>query len=227
MKFSGLHYFPLSFPVLLLLLLVAVVAIALIQLRILQYAYEKIGIQRQAVFLILLGSLLGSYVNLPVAQLRGEVVETNRIVWVYGMPYVVPAVEHWPGTVLAVNVGGALIPAGLSLYLLFKNGRIVRTLIAVAIVTGVVHLVAHPVKGMGIAVPTLIPPLVAALSALLLSPRAPAGIAYIAGSMGTLIGADLLNLSLLSGLGAPVASIGGAGTFDGVFLSGILAVLLA
>ena len=45
--------------------------------------------------------------------------------------------------------------------------------------------------------------------------------------MGTLIGADLLNLGKIHGLGAPIASIGGAGTFDGVFLSGILAVLLA
>jgi uncharacterized membrane protein len=227
MKFSSLHYFPLSLPVLLLLLLVAAIAIGLIQLRILQYAYEKIGIPRQAVFVILLCSLLGSYVNIPVAELPGEVVETNRIVWFYGMPYVVPAAEHWPGTVVAVNVGGALIPAGLSLYLLFKNGRVLRTMLAVVVVSIAVHLLAHPVKGVGIAVPTLIPPLVAALSSLLVSPRAPAAIAYIAGSMGTLIGADLLNLSLLSGLGAPVASIGGAGTFDGVFLSGILAVLLA
>ena len=47
-----------------------------------------------------------------------------------------------------------------------------------------------------------------------------------AGSMGTLIGADLLNLDKIQGLGAPVASIGGAGTFDGVFLTGIIAVLL-
>ena len=45
--------------------------------------------------------------------------------------------------------------------------------------------------------------------------------------MGTLIGADLLNLDKISGLGAPVASIGGAGTFDGIFLIGIMAVLLA
>jgi hypothetical protein len=29
------------------------------------------------------------------------------------------------------------------------------------------------------------------------------------------------------GLGAPVASIGGAGTFDGIFLTAILAVLIA
>ena len=45
--------------------------------------------------------------------------------------------------------------------------------------------------------------------------------------MGTLIGADLTNLDKVAGLGAPVASIGGAGTFDGIFLTGILAVLLA
>jgi uncharacterized membrane protein len=42
-----------------------------------------------------------------------------------------------------------------------------------------------------------------------------------------LIGADLTNLDKVRGLGAPVASIGGAGTFDGIFLTGILAVLLA
>ena len=40
-------------------------------------------------------------------------------------------------------------------------------------------------------------------------------------------GADLLNLDKIQGLGAPIASIGGAGTFDGVFLTGILAALLA
>ncbi len=52
-------------------------------------------------------------------------------------------------------------------------------------------------------------------------------LAYISGSLGTLIGADLLNLDKLQGLGAPIASIGGAGTFDGIFLTGIVAVLVA
>ena len=61
----------------------------------------------------------------------------------------------------------------------------------------------------------------------MLSWRRAAPLAYIAGSLGTLIGADLLNLGKVRGLGAPVASIGGAGTFDGVFLVGIVAVLLA
>jgi uncharacterized membrane protein len=52
-------------------------------------------------------------------------------------------------------------------------------------------------------------------------------IAYMGGVLGTLIGADLNNLGRVADLGAPVVSIGGAGTFDGVFLTGILAVLLA
>jgi uncharacterized membrane protein len=86
---------------------------------------------------------------------------------------------------------------------------------------------ATPVPGVGIAVPTFLPPILAAVTALLLSRRSAPALAYVAGTLGTLIGADLLNLPRLQGLGAPVASIGGAGTFDGVFLTGILAVLLA
>jgi uncharacterized membrane protein len=51
-------------------------------------------------------------------------------------------------------------------------------------------------------------------------------LAYVSGTLGTLIGADLTNLQDAGKFGAPVISIGGAGTFDGVFLSGIIAALL-
>jgi uncharacterized membrane protein len=98
---------------------------------------------------------------------------------------------------------------------------------SVAIVASIVHWLAQPVAGLGIAVPTFIPPLVAAGTALLISRRTAPPLAYIAGSLGTLIGGDLMNLNRLQGLGAPIASIGGAGTFDGIFLAGIVAVLLA
>jgi uncharacterized membrane protein len=67
----------------------------------------------------------------------------------------------------------------------------------------------------------------AAVVPLLLSLRQSAPLTYISGSLGTLIGADLLNLDKVQGLGAPVVSIGGAGTFDGIFLTGVLAVLFA
>ena len=118
----------------------------------------------------------------------------------------------------------ALVEIGV---LLTKNRMFGRALVAIVIVAIAVHSLAYPVRGVGIAVPWLVPPLVAAGAALLLSRRSAPSLAYIAGSLGTLIGADLLNLGKVAGLGAPIASIGGAGTFDGIFLAGILAVLLA
>jgi len=35
-----------------------------------------------------------------------------------------------------------------------------------------------------------------------------------------------MNLSKLTELNAPILSIGGAGTFDGIFLTGVIAVLM-
>ena len=87
-------------------------------------------------------------------------------------------------------------------------------------------------SGLGIATPMFIAPVAAAIAAWILTGALGMGahidaVAYVSGVIGTLVGADLLNLKRLGDLGAPVASIGGAGTFDGVFLTGIVAVLLA
>ena len=84
---------------------------------------------------------------------------------------------------------------------------------------------AHLVPGVGIAVPMMIPAVVALTIGLLLSWSHAPALAYIVGTLGTLIGADFTNLGKLTGLRAPVVSIGGAGTFDGIFLTGILAGL--
>jgi uncharacterized membrane protein len=227
MHASPMHYFPLTGPFLLILFVLFVVVIVLVQLGILEYAYAKIGIQPRYVFLLLLLSLLGSYVNIPVAQMREKQVVSNKVVTDWGVQYVVPEVEEWPQTIIAVNVGGALIPTILSIYLLIKNGLYWKGVVGVAFVAAIVNRLAHPVTGVGIAMPPLIPPLLAAGVALVLSRPAAPALAYISGSLGTLIGADLLNLGIVQGLHAPVLSIGGAGTFDGVFLTGILAVLLA
>lgn len=224
---SILHYLPLPMPFLLGLLFLAVVALLAIEFGVLTYAYEKMGISRRAVFALLLLSWLGSYVNIPVAQLPPEHVVSHGVVSFFGMHYVIPMVTEWPGTVIALNVGGAIIPTLLSLYLVFRNSLYLRALLGVAVVTLVVHWLAHPVRGVGIAVPIFVPPIIAALVAMLLSRRAAPALAYVSGSLGTLIGADLLNLDQIQGLGAPIASIGGAGTFDGIFVTGVLAVLLA
>lgn len=229
MRFSPFHFFPLAWPFLLGLVFLVGLVFALIEVGVIGYAYERIGVSRRYVFSLLALSLLGSYVNIPVAELPPERVLTDQVVNYFGMRYVVPHVEDWPRTVIAVNLGGAVVPSLLSLYLILKNRLFGRALAAVAVVVAVTHATAHPVPGVGIVVPVFVPPLVAASAALLLARKsgtAPA-LAYVAGSLGTLIGADILNLSRVQGLGAPVASIGGAGTFDGIFVAGIVAVLLA
>jgi uncharacterized membrane protein len=143
------------------------------------------------------------------------------------MRYVVPVVVSWPGTVLAVNVGGAVIPTLMSAYLVIRYQLWLKATLATAAIAFVIHSMATPVPGIGIAVPVFLPVVTTAILAFILSREYAPPLAYIGGSMGTLIGADLLNLDRISDLGAPVASIGGAGTFDGIFLTGILAVLLA
>jgi uncharacterized membrane protein len=221
------HYFPISLPFLLIIFSLVIFLLILIEVGILGYAYQKIGIQKRYAYTLLLLCLLGSYINIPVYQLPPEVIRSGGQVVFFGVPYMVPMLTRFPGNVVAVNVGGALIPTLLSIYLILKNKLFFKSLAGTAAVAVVAHLVAHPVPGVGIAVPFLIPPAAATAAALLLSrERAPA-LAFICGTLGTLIGADLLNLGKLQGLGAPVASIGGAGTFDGIFSTGILAVLLA
>jgi uncharacterized membrane protein len=176
---------------------------------------------------VLFGSLLGSYVNLPLLRLPEQRVVSREVVEMFGVPFLAPVTVDWPGTIVAINVGGAVIPILLSFYLVVRYHLWGSAAIAVAIVAFVVHRMATPVPGVGISVPTFAPPLLAAVVALVLSRRFAGPIAYVGGSIGVLVGADLLNLGVLQSLGAPVASIGGAGTFDGVFLTGVIAVLLA
>jgi uncharacterized membrane protein len=222
-----MHYLPLTVPFFALLVGAFLVVLVLIQIGILRYAFVRIGISSRAAMLLLLGSLFGSYINIPIVELPEREVQSGVEVSFFGMQYVVPAVVQWPGTVIAVNVGGAVIPGLLSLYLLFRNQMWLNGLIATAVITAIVHMLAYPVPGVGIAVPVFVAPVATALVALLLARENAAALAYVSGSLGTLIGADLLNLDTVRGLGAPVASIGGAGTFDGIFLTGIMAVLLA
>ena len=224
---SRTNFFPLALPFIVGLFLLVVALIVFFELGLIKYAYEKIGIDRRYVFTLLMGSLLGSYINIPVGEFSEERMLTDEVVSFFGMRYMIPAAHRRLKTVIAINFGGAVIPVLLSAYLIFKHGMLLRALLAVAVVTLVVYLTARPLRGIGIAVPTFVPPCVAAGTALFLSPASAPVIAYIAGTLGTLIGADLLNLRKIRGLGAPIASIGGAGTFDGIFLAGIIAVLLA
>jgi uncharacterized membrane protein len=224
---SSLHYFPLAWPFVILLAGLLGALFGLVAFRVLHFFSGSMGVGANTMFLLLVLSLLGSYVNIPVGYLPEREVTTAAQVNFFGVTYIVPVMRQWPATVIAVNLGGAVIPVLLSAYLVIKNRLYGSGLLAVALVAGVCHLLAYPVRGLGIAEPIFVPPLVTAVAALALSRRHAAPLAYVSGSLGTLIGADLLNLGKVQGLGAPIASIGGAGTFDGIFVTGLLAVLYA
>jgi len=220
-----------SYLFLAILLSLLIVVVALVFFGVLSIALEKIGFTPVAVLLILAGTLIGSFINIPLLKLQATVpvIREKTVSWL-GMTYQIPQVGYGEAvTVVAVNVGGALIPTAVCIYLLIESAAstIILSFVGVAVVALVTHLVARPVKGVGITTPVFIPPLAAAIVAVILSPGHAVTIAYVSGVLGTLIGADLSNLGKIPALGAPVASIGGGGTFDGVFLTGIIAVLLA
>ncbi|RLB83684.1 MAG: hypothetical protein DRH15_05420 [Deltaproteobacteria bacterium] len=196
------------------------------QINIIALAFTRIGIPPEYVFSALFVTLVGSFVNIPIRKIPQETMTTETRVDFFGFRYVVPVWKR-KETVLAINVGGAIVPVLISLCLLLKTGIWTRAGIATAIMTVVTYKLARPVHGVGIALPAFLPPLVAAFIAVTIGSAYVPIVAYISGTLGTLIGADLLNLEKIKDLGAPVASIGGAGTFDGIFLNGVLAVLLA
>ncbi|MBC7120131.1 MAG: DUF1614 domain-containing protein [Candidatus Methanosuratus sp.] len=193
-------------------------------------ALNDYGIGWSSFLLFLLVSLIGSSINIPVWRTQvASATPTVRYVYFFGMPYPVPSVERRIlERILSINLGGAIMPSLLSAYLLFANpGAVAPSLIATAVVSLVVYFIAKPVSGVGIVTPMFIPPLVAAVSALVFGIQYSVVVAYVSGTLGTLIGADLLHLKDIRSMGAGNMSIGGAGTFDGIFLTGLLAVLLA
>lgn len=234
-----LFYIPFSLAFLLLLIIFMTFGLSFLFFGVIISAFTKIGFSIGHAFLILILSLLGSGINIPVATLRSDTpVVRDTYVRVFGVAYRVPVRRVTRNeTTIAVNVGGAVIPVLISAYLLMRfPSSLLLAGAGVLIVSIITYSVARPIRGIGIATPALVPPLAAALAAILLTsvihiPDCPVDqcrvvTAYAGGVLGTLIGADLLNLGKIKNLGAPVASIGGAGTFDGIFLSGFIALLL-
>lgn len=205
---------------------------AVVQLGALTIAFDKLGLSPGSAWLLLLASLFGSAVNLPLFTIAAQPPSPDFVPLPLhgggGRLLRVPPRAFTGRTLIAVNVGGCLIPIGFSLYLLIHHplpwGQVAG---AVAAVTVVSRLISRPIPGLGIGMPVFVAPLAAALVALLINPEASAPLAYIGGTLGVLLGADLLRLKDIRRLGTPFASIGGAGTFDGIFITGVVAVLLA
>lgn len=223
-----MFFFPMVIFIIILFFFLLIFLFAFLQIGMIGLAFSRLGLPPEYLFGILLATFFGSYINIPVGTLEGGTFVDEKEVKFFGLPYPVAPQYRPHKTVIAINLGGAVIPLIISTYLLVKMTNVIPALLATLIVSLLVNRFARPIKGIGIGIPALIPPLFAALCAYILAPeemRAP--VAYIAGTLGTLIGADLMRLKDIKNMGAPVASIGGAGTFDGVFLSGIIAVLLS
>jgi uncharacterized membrane protein len=105
-----IHYLPLSPAFFSILVGLLVLLIVLIQVGALRYVYLRLGVNSRVALLLLLASLFGSYLNIPVAELPDQQLFTGHEIYFAGVHYPVPVVIDWPGTIIAVNVGGALIP---------------------------------------------------------------------------------------------------------------------
>lgn len=239
-------------PLFLIFLVVAVFfgLFVFLPVSILAAAFEKLGLTGLQGLVIFAATLVGSGVNIPLHRgtrlVRGDPAPASRLFRFSGnLGRVRFGHSAEDGLVLseqvvAVNVGGCLVPCLLSAWFLWQmhqSAQLGGWLVLCVVISALAcYLLARPLPGVGIGVPVLLPPAVAALTAILLAPDfadqttvAPRA-AYMAGALGTLIGADLLHLAnrrTWALLDAPVLSIGGAGTFDGIFLAGIIAVLLA
>jgi uncharacterized membrane protein len=210
-----------------LLLLAVAFLISLIQIGAISIAFEKLGLSPRAGLLLIFGSLLGSTINLPLYRREtprrrfdpADLFESRRRT---------PGPVSAGGTLIAANVGGCIIPVAVSLYLLVHHSLSpLTTALGIAAVALISYRFSRLIPGVGIGMPLLLAPLVSALLALLLAPGQSAPLAYISGTLGVLVGADLLHLRDLQDARIRVASIGGAGTFDGIFITGIVAALLA
>lgn len=185
--------------------------------------FEKLGISPEVTIFLLLAILIGSAINIPLGRKKVFIKEQRMFFGLFKVRQ--PEVQG-----IAINLGGAVIPILLSFYFIFLSWRagfdLKSVLIATILMIILAKFLARVIPGRGISLPAFIPPIFSAIFALMLAPDFAAPVAFIAGTLGVLIGADLLNLKKVQKYGGFV-SIGGAGVFDGIFLVGIISALLA
>ena len=224
--------------VLLLLILLAPLIFVYLFLRLSGAAFQMVGFSHWHATLAVFGSILGSMVDIPLTKTISTYPDWYAaIMGVFNSD----APAHFHPLILAVNLGGCIIPMLISAHLIFRHQvSMNKSLLGVGSVAIITYEAASAIPGEGIVLPVWLSPLLAAIVGLLLARgfrRAPP-IAYISGTLGTLVGADLLSLltpGILPALSPLelhharplVLSIGGAGIFDGIFLTGVIAVLLA
>src|SRR3569832_1211505 len=167
--------------------------LAFVQVGLLTVAFEKLGLSSHSAFLLLFVSLFGSALNLPTVKIAAERPPSDTIPE-HLRPLMEQALRRFDGTtVIAVNVGGCLIPVLFSYYLLQHHPKPQHEEDkANAIVATIARVTSRPEPGLGIGMPIFVGPIAAALTALGIDPATSAPLADICGKQGELIGADLL-----------------------------------
>jgi len=215
-------FIPIAFFIFLGFILFLPILFLLVYFNIVTVGFEKLGISPETTLFLLFMILIGSMINIPLTKKKLVYVERPRF---FGL-LKVPKVEV---QAIAINFGGAIIPILLSLYFLFLGWRgsfnLKPVFVATLLMIIICKFLAKVLPDKGISIPALIPPIFSAIFALILSPQFAAPCAFIAGTLGALIGADILNLKRAQKYGG-FLSIGGAGVFDGIFLVGIASALL-
>ncbi len=251
---SRILYSPVSPWVFIILILLIIIGLPLLFFGLIGAALANLGFGFWGIVFLIIAIIIGSFINLPVAtyspkKVREPARETRKPRGQYAPSmydkmyrtdrFDIDEPVETPALKVCINVGGALIPlliaaymfiAGLSGGISADPWYIPKMLVAIAAVAAVSYVTAKPVKGIGIAAPFFAAPLVALCLGLVFAGGfglPAAGIAFVSGTLGTVIGADLLHLRDIADGGSRMVSIGGAGTFDGIFLTGIAAALLA
>ena len=205
--------------------IILVLVFIFISLNIFGTAFRKLGFPPEYSVYFLFLSLPCSYVNIPIKKVRSRVsVISDKASETLKSGLSASSLKMY--TTIAINLGGAVIPIIMSVFL-STMVNLVEILSGILVMTIIIHKIARPVKGSGIAIHALLPPILAAFVAIIISPQNAPVIAYISGTVGCILGIDILNLKKIPDLGVPLVSIGGAGTFDAIFLTGIISVLLA
>jgi len=194
-------------------------------------ALSKLGIPSDIGMGIVFCILLGSLINIPLKRVKTVSKIPIDLRQLYGLNRFFTRQKLQKNEMtIAVNFGGCVVPLALALHQLTRlfTAEIILMPIVVIIINVIICYRLSEVKtGVGILLPAFVPGIIAALCALILTPEAPSAVAFCAGILGPLIGADLLRLKQIIALGSGAASIGGAGTFDGIVISGFVALLLS
>ena len=215
------------------LVLIMLVMLPMLFLNIMTLALAKLGIEPAWAPWVVMIMFLGSLINIPVFREPMETPIDRHPLEVWGIQRYLPQLQRqMTERIIAVNVGGFVVPMILVLYEVSRIWQLYPTafyplLIAVGLNILLCFLTARPVDNVGIVMPALLPGTAAAVSAMLLAPEAAPPVAFCAGVLGPVIGADLMHLGKIRRTQVGIASIGGAGTFDGIVISGLVAVLLS